>query len=297
VARGVTRTEWPSIVARAAEIVESYDTPVTLRQLYYRLVSEQLIENKNTNYKRLSAVTAEARRAGNFPELSDRGRSIHRSLHFDSAEDAVDATLRWYRLDRTVGQDVSLYLAVEKAGLVTQLRSWFGGLGVPILALGGYSSQTYVDEIVDDVYRQPRPESPPIEEWPDGWPDHRPAVLLYAGDYDPSGEDIDRDFTERTGCWAEIVRVALNAEQVQEYGLPPNPGKATDSRAAAFVARHGELVQVEIDALPPETLRSLFQTAIAEFWEASPYDRVRTREQDDRAELRRVAAALRDGAS
>jgi hypothetical protein len=35
------RPDWPAILRQAAEIVESYDTSVTLRQLFYRLVAAQ----------------------------------------------------------------------------------------------------------------------------------------------------------------------------------------------------------------------------------------------------------------
>ncbi len=269
------RIDWTPILTRAAEIVTSYDTSVTLRQLFYRLVSEQVLPNTTTAYKTLSAKTAGARRAGTFPELIDRGRSIHRALHFDSPLDALDDTLRCYRLDRTAGQDMSLFLAVEKAGLVVQLESWFGDLGAPILALGGYSSQTYVADVVRDVTRQ-----------------RRPAVLVYAGDHDPSGEDIDRDFVDRSDCWSKVVRVALSAEQVRQHELPPNPGKLTDSRAAGFVARHGELVQVELDALPPETLHALFTAAITDFWDTSEFERVLVQEQADIAHLRIAADSL-----
>jgi hypothetical protein len=99
----------------------------------------------------------------------------------------------------------------------------------------------------------------------------RPAVLLYAGDHDPSGEDIDRDFTARTNCWQEVRRVALTAAQVREHALPPQPGKELDSRARGFVERHGRLVQVELDALPPDVLREVFAVAIAEFWDEAVY--------------------------
>ncbi|MEA2959395.1 MAG: hypothetical protein QOJ58_5260, partial [Alphaproteobacteria bacterium] len=142
------------------------------------------------------------------------------------------------------------------------------------LALSGYSSQSYVNEVLVDV------------------PSDRPAVLLYAGDFDPSGEDIDRDFVTRTDCWDKVIRVALSAEQVTQYQLPPNPGKVTDSRAAGFVARHGELVQVEIDALPPETLRALFADEIAEYWDESAYAAVLEREDAERELLRTVAAVI-----
>jgi hypothetical protein len=157
-----------------------------------------------------------------------------------------------------------------------QLESWFGALGIPILALGGYSSQTYVDDVSSDVDRQ-----------------DRDAVLLYAGDFDPSGEDIDRDFEHRTGCWDKVVRVALTVEQVDEYRLPPAMGKSTDSRAGAFFARHGQLVQVELDALPPDVLQALYTAAIGEFWDTSAYEDVRARERADIDQLRRAAEHLR----
>ena len=265
----MSRLSWPPILERAAEIVRSYDTGVTLRQLFYRLVALALIPNKDSTYKTLSARTAEARRAGEFPALIDRGRMIHRPLTFTGADDAR----RWlddiYQHDRTVNMDTSVYLGVEKAGIIAQLDSWFGrDLGVPIVALGGYSSKSYVDEIVVDVRTQ-----------------QRPAVLLYAGDFDPSGEDIDRDFLKRTACFDKVVRIALTADQVIEYDLPPQPGKASDSRAAGFIARHGELVQVELDALPPDVLRSLYQNALAEFWDESAYRQVLEVEDAERQRL------------
>ena len=113
----------------------------------------------------------------------------------------------------------------------------------------------------------------------------RPAVLLYAGDHDPSGEDIDRDFVARSNCWAKVRRVALSAEQVEAYDLPSVPGKATDARAEAVEARHGRLVQVELDALPPETLRGLYADAIAGWWDGDAYRAVLDREAADRQQL------------
>jgi hypothetical protein len=194
---------------------------------------------------------------------------IHRYRSFTDPA----AAKRWlrsiYRRDRTEGQRYSIYLGVEKAGIVAQLQEWFGDLGVPILALGGYSSESYESDVSQDAAT--------ID---------RAAVLLYAGDHDPSGEDIDRNFIEKTGCWTAVRRVALTAAQVVEYALPPQPGKDSDSRAAAFVARHGRLVQVELDALPPDVLRALFTAALTEFWDTSPYEAALAREAADRTKLR-----------
>lgn len=262
------RINWPAVVMSAKSIVESYSTPVTLRQLFYRLVSALLIPNSTTAYKGLSSKTAEARRAGAFPDLMDRTRRIHRDLSFAGPVEALRWLERIYRLDRTRDQDVSVYLACEKAGLVEQLSAEFGHFGVPVLALGGYSSQTYVDQVVADVERQ-----------------GRPAVLLYGGDFDPEGEDIDRDFVARTDCWDKVIRVALTAEQVEEHNLPPMPGKATSSRAAGFIARHGRLVQVEVDALPPDVLLGLFRDALDEWWDESVWEEVMLQEESDEGRL------------
>lgn len=263
------RLDWQYILERAKQIVQSYDTGVTLRQLFYRLVAAEIIPNTQTAYKTLSAKTAAARREGWFPDLIDRTRSIHRYRTFSDPQEARDWLARIYRRDRTEGQEWSVYLGVEKSGIVEQLLAWFGDLGIPILALGGYASQSYVDQVAEDVEEQ-----------------GRPAVLIYAGDHDPSGEDIDRDFLERARCFEEIRRVALNAEQVEEYDLPPQPGKETDSRAARFVEKHGELVQVELDALPPDVLRDLYRDAILDYWDEDTLQAVLAQEADERASLR-----------
>jgi len=278
----MSRLDWPAIVAEARTIVESYtDTSVTLRQLFYRLVAAELLPNNQTTYKGLSSRTAAARREGRFPDLIDKTREIHEDASFSSVSDALDTLAAgWYRRYRTAGQAQSVYLSVEKRGLVEQLRSWFGDRGLPVVELGGYCSQGHVDRVRRHVADQARP-----------------AVLLYGGDFDPSGEDIDRDFVARTDCWAKVERVALTAEQVDHYGLPPQLGKATDSRAAAFVERHGRLVQVELDALPPGTLRELFAAAVEPYWDVSAFEDIKRQEHADLSDLDDLAAGLAAGGS
>jgi hypothetical protein len=267
VTRSSTRISWPTVVDRAREIVDEYDQRVTLRQLFYRLVVEGL-PNKQSAYKRLSDLTAHGRRDGTFADLIDTTRWIHRPRSWASAEDALDWLRDEFRLDRTAGQPVSLYVGVEKRALVGLLGSWFDERGIPVLPLGGYSSQSFVGDVRADVDVQ-----------------ERRAVLLYSGDFDPSGEDIDRDFVRRTGCFDKVVRVALSAEQVDEYDLPPQPGKAEDSRAADFVRRYGRLVQVELDALPPETLRGLYEDAVRRYWDVSEFAATVAWERREREEL------------
>lgn len=266
------RREWAPILAHARDIVESYDTPMTLRQLFYRLVSDGTLRNTRTDYSQLSDRTAAARRAGTFPRFVDRTRAILRPSAWDGPGDALAALARQYRRDRTEGQAVNVVLGVEKDGLTALLQTWFSDFGVPIVALRGYASQTYVDDVAGMIER-----------------DGRPAVVLYGGDFDPSGEDISRDLAARSG--ANVRRIALTPDQVERYQLPPQMGKATDSRAAAFTARHGQLVQVELDALPPNVLRSLYAAELDALMDLSTLAAVKAREVGERAELERLASS------
>ncbi|MCW2904585.1 MAG: hypothetical protein JWO67_6850 [Streptosporangiaceae bacterium] len=287
----MSRLAWAPIIERAADIVTSYDIPVTLRQLFYRLVMEQLIPNNLGSYKGLSERTAPLRRTGEFPPLYDRGRNILQPVYFDDPTDAMHALISQYRLDRTAEQDVSVFLGVEKNALAGLLETWFEDLGLPVLPLGGYSSES-----LDRVVRQR------VER------DGRPAVLIYAGDFDASGMDIGRNFIEQTDCWEHAIRIGLGEEQIVDLGLPVLEGKPGDSRAPKFIDRHPGIharcdfgrdergrripVQVELDAVDPPLLRDMFQDAIDRFWDTSVFEAVKVAELAHRNQLTTIAAGL-----
>src|SRR5262249_13970826 len=112
------RIRWPAVLDQARAIVESYDTGVTLRQLFYRPVADKVSTNAASAYKTLSARTAHARRAGTFPDLVDNVRSIHAPATFASPDAARTWLSAIYRRDRTEHMDISMYLGAEKATMV-----------------------------------------------------------------------------------------------------------------------------------------------------------------------------------
>ena len=81
-------------------------------------------------------------------------------------------------------------------------------------------------------------------------------------------------------------------DQIEEHDLPPQLGKASDPRAATFAAAHGELVQVEADALPPDVLRDVLTEAVDEFYDRDEYEAVVEREAEMRERLSELVAAL-----
>ncbi|MGV9313586.1 hypothetical protein ACWDR0_15550 [Streptomyces sp. NPDC003691] len=85
----------------------------------------------------------------------------------------------WFRLDRTEGQERALYVAAEKDTLRQQLTGWLDEAGIPVLV----GSQSYADVVRDRVTADPRA-----------------GVLPVVGDFDCSGEDIERDWVARTAA-------------------------------------------------------------------------------------------------
>jgi hypothetical protein len=62
-------------------------------------------------------------------------------------------------------------------------------------------------------------------------------------------------------------------------------GKAEDPRPVGFIAEHGHLVQVELEALDPAALQALYEDALSRYWDPAAYRRVMNRERRDRRQL------------
>lgn len=266
-----TNLRWPPILELARAWVEAQPHPVTLRQTFYHLVATQVIPNSEHTYRRLSSNTAAARREDGFPDFADETHSIDVLGSWADVEDFAGPAAAAFHLDRAGGQDFQVVVGVEKRGMAAAAKRLFAGRGWAVTALGGYGSQTIKGKLVDR-----------IED------DGRESVLIYAGDFDASGEDLLRDFVRRVE-FDRVIRAALTVDQVAEYDLPENPGKATDPRSKDFAAKYGTNVQVEVDALDPATLDRLMIDAAAPFWNTSRYQQVITAE---RAIQQRIRVAL-----
>ena len=163
------RLSWPPIIERAREIVRATEIAITLRYLFYALVSEELIPNTRSPYKRLSALTAKGRREGTFPRLIDPTRGVSRMRSWDGIAEGIEWFVKnAFALDRTAGQSVLPFLVVEKATQKPFLEAWFGHLGVPIVALRGFASESLVEEVVAAAEDE-----------------ERPTVAIYAGTSTP----------------------------------------------------------------------------------------------------------------
>ena len=113
-------------------------------------------------------------------------------------------------------------------------------------------------------------------------------MFLYAGDFDPSGWFICDEFVERVGLFETVERLALDPDQVDTLGLVENsaPDKVyRDPRVDRFFDLFGDVRQVEVDAIEPDTLRALYADAFAGYWDDDALREALEQEQADLAEL------------
>ena len=76
-------------------------------------------------------------------------------------------------------------------------------------------------------------------------------LILYVGDFDPSGLLIDRIAEEEMGI--KVHRIALTMEQIKRLKPPSIPVNRKDSRAPAYIAKFGNRCW-QVEALRPRTL-------------------------------------------
>ena len=271
------------IIDKSLEIIGRYEKGVlTLRGLHYQLVSIGMT-NTLTHYKRVVAAMIQARWDGlvGFDAFSDHDREMIGKTDFKETvlEDEIaegkkqiGLWMRSYMKNRWENQPYYPEVFIEKKALQGVFQSVCRRYDVALGACKGYPSLTFLNEATQRFFDAKRSGKLP--------------VILYFGDYDPSGEDIPRAIEEnviRLGCKnIEVRRIALLHDQVVEWNLPPAPVKEGDSRSAAWDG----LGQVELDAVRPEKLQELCQNAIDSVFDGNLYSELQEQEDQERGEYR-----------
>ena len=271
---------------------------LTLRQLYYQLVTENLIENNIKSYNSLKGIVSSARDGGmiDWNHIQDRGRSVRSFPHWDDPGDFIRHVVPQFRVDRWEDQPRRIEVWVEKEALVDVVarpaRQW----DVPYFANKGYVSASAAWAAGRRFMRY-------------GF-DQQDVTILHLGDHDPSGIDMTRDITERLWQYSrmteddseghqddtntsgdphrvdiQIRRLALNMDQVEDLNLQPNPAKLTDSRAPDYCRQFGE-DSWELDAIPVERIEQIIADAIQEIVDQDRYDARVELEQDYDRQMR-----------
>jgi hypothetical protein len=255
--------------------------PLTIRQIFYRLVGAHRYEKTEQAYERLSEHLNRARRARMIPMevIRDDGGTIMAPDHWDSTGEFwrhVSAIAEDFTLDHSARQKTRLVVICEAGGMAPQLARVANPFGVTVMSGGGFDSLTDKHAFAAALASQ-----------------GRPTEVLHIGDHDPSGahmflaflEDIEA-FTRDLGGNATFTRLAVTPEQIERYELPTAPPKPTDNRAFS-----GETCQAE--ALAPDVLANILHTAIEQRIDNRAYKSMLRRERKMRRELQKQLFGVR----
>jgi len=187
--------------------------PMTVRQVFYQASVRGAVEKTEAGYGKVKTDLTLMRRSGELPYgwLTDSTRFQRRPMTFDSVEEALEQTARFYRKSLWTDADCYVEVWLEKdalSGVVYPVTSLFD---VPLMVARGHPSLSFLygaAEYIADL--------------------DVPTYIYHLGDFDPSGVDasrmIEKELSEMAPR-AEIhfERIAVTPEQIEQWNLPTRP--------------------------------------------------------------------------
>jgi hypothetical protein len=250
--------------------------PITGRGVGYKLFTAGLIPSMaTTEMQKVYRLLRIAREQGDIPWewIVDETRAIERVSTWSDPEEYARCVARSYRRDFWDQQPHRLQVWSEKGTVRGVLAPVLDEYAVGFMPVHGFSSATAAHDIAEDD-------------------DGRPFVILYVGDFDPSGlymseEDLPNRFAKYDGDHVTLKRIALTREQVR--GLPsfPTTDKRKDPRYQWFIRNYGKRCW-ELDAMDPNDLRDCVERKIKNLIEPVAWKRCEVVNRAEQESLRTV---------
>jgi hypothetical protein len=149
------------------------DAPMTVRQVFYRLVGSGVIAKTEGEYKStVVRLLGEMRRNGEieFDWIADNTRWMRKPRTYSSLESMLQRTAEAYRRSIWDNQECYVEIWLEKDALAGVLYEETGAWDVPLMVTRGYPSLSFLHSAAEMIAAQ-----------------EKPTYLYYFGDYDPSG--------------------------------------------------------------------------------------------------------------
>lgn len=272
----------------------------TVRAVYYYLGSLNIIPMTKQGYKNLDRLVVKMRKNeeipwGYFPVVRGTNGTSPRQYwkpdeYFNSYKQEFLKCDSNYNVPVWYNQRYLVEIWVEKKGLLPKIENYVSDLDIQVRALEGYPPWEFAYESIQDMqdyYLADRDDDAKI-------------VILYLGDLDPSGIDIDRQVQEAFDHFDVPLifrRIGLLPEQVHRYGLPPIPENDEvlakihrDSRYAKYLSEYGERF-TELDAwegINPQGMRNEVRAAVMEFFDQGIYEKSRQIKDENQKKIREL---------
>ena len=280
------------ILLQVQDILREYEAylPLTIRQIFYRLVGKYEYAKTNNAYQNLSNYLNDARRARmiDMDNIRDDTSVIERPRGWESGTaflQAVRGNAAQLKLDRSAEQPCKLILYCEAGGMVPQLTRIAHPFGIAVHASGGCDSLTDKYALAKHIAA--------LEQ---------PVEILHIGDMDIEGVDLYRALMEDVEAFAwqdfdfddvTFTRLAVTPQQIHDYQLPPATAIPKVYKEAAKQQR-AELLgpTYQAEAIAPDDLANIVQSAIEERYDIDAYEDVLKREQREQKRLVRLLKSI-----
>jgi len=235
--------------------------PITGRGIGYKLFVKGLIASMgDADMRRVYRLLKHAREDGTVPWewIVDETRGLEINASWANREEFAEEMAASYRRSFWDQQPVRCQIWSEKGTVRGLLKPVLTRYGVGFNPVHGFTSAT-------DAYN--------ISQDDDG----RELVIIYVGDYDPSGMcmsevDLPKRFEQYGGDHITLKRIALTGEQVLDLPSFPASDKSKDTRFKWFTSRYGDQCW-ELDALDPNVLRDRVEKEIKDLIEPAAWER------------------------
>jgi hypothetical protein len=282
---------------------------ISLRGLFYKLVSQNLILNYLECYQKLSNLVDDCKYGGildwNAIKVDD-ARNQRIDYCVENIPDALEDTVLQYKLNRQEGQPLYIEVWCEKETLVDVLRRITDKYHIPLCIVKGRDSST----AIYNGYQRFREELA----------QEREVRLIYIGDFDPSGKDMIRDIEDRIRFMLDnstvdyskhycnqistleyksklpkafkVDSIALTMNQIEKYRLPTNYAKESDRLYNWYIEKFKTKDCWEVDALDRKILTEILEEAIINLMDLDMYKKILQKEIDDKQFLEDFISTL-----
>jgi hypothetical protein len=256
------------VQAILARYVPTYG-PMTLRQIFYRLVATTAYPKTDAAAKELSRTLAQARRAKliDWADMRDDRGVVEPARGYDSVQEFL-ANVAWsvknYALRGSLAQPLHYLLLCEAAGMVPMVARMVAPYGIEVRSKQGFDGAGAKHELAVEIMDRYEREG-------------RPTRLMHLGDYDKAGRDI-------FGALKEDLE-AYFAEEGLETCCGIERVALTPALIARFNVELDEHGNAQLEAIDPPDLERILIEAIERLWNHDIHARVLEQQERDRSRL------------
>ena len=263
----------------AMQAIAEQAQPITGRGIGYKLFTVGLIPSmETTSMQQVYRLLRIAREEGIIPWrwIVDENRDLERVQSWSNPAEFVQAVRRSYRRDFWQQQPLRVEVWSEKGTVRGTLDPVLESYGVGFRVMHGFSGATTIHDVAQDY-------------------DGCPLLVLYCGDYDPSGlwmseHDLPDRLARYGGDHVELKRIALLRPDCGKLPSFPASAKSKDPRFKWFASNFGSKCW-ELDAMDPNDLRDRVRYEIARVIEPEAWDRCEIVNRAEQESLRSVLDA------